>query len=100
MRGLTMPQTIDLPDDLADALSDEASRLGMSLPDYAVRLLASAYTWPTSVQSGSDLVAFWWAEGLVGCRPDIADSQTQARHLREQARRRRPCFGFLASNEP
>ena len=83
-----MPQTIDLPDDLADALADEAARLGMSLPDYAVRLLASARPSPISVQSGADLVAFWRAEGLVGCRPDIADSQAQARHLREQAQRR------------
>ncbi len=37
-----MPQTVELPDDLADALSQEASRLGLSLPDYAVRLLMSA----------------------------------------------------------
>lgn len=84
-----MPQTVELPDDLADALTDEASRLGMSLPDYAVRLLASARPSAASVHSGTDLVAFWRAEGLVGCRPDIADSQIQARHLREQAQRRR-----------
>ena len=85
-----MPQTIELPDDLADALSDEASRLGMSLPDYAVRLLVSSRPSPTSVQSGADLVAFWHAEGSVGCRPDIADSQSRARELREQAQRRQP----------
>jgi hypothetical protein len=60
----------------------------MSLPDYASRLLASSRPYPTSVHSGADLVAFWRAEGLVGCRPDIADSQTQARQLREQAQRR------------
>jgi hypothetical protein len=83
-----MSQIIDLPDDLADALNDEASRLGLSLPEYAVRLLASARLSPTSVHSGADLVAFWQSEGLVGNRPDIADSQTQARHLREQAQRR------------
>jgi hypothetical protein len=88
-QGLTMAQTINLPDDLADALADEASRLGMSLPDYAVRLLASTHPSPTSVHSGAELVAFWRAEGLVGCRPDLADSQTQARQLREQAQRRR-----------
>jgi hypothetical protein len=85
-----MPQTIDLPDELADALTDEASRLGMSLPDYAVHLLASARPSPTSIHTGADLLAYWQAEGLVGSRPDIADSQTYARDLREQAQRRRP----------
>lgn len=83
-----MPQTIELPDDLADALTDEASRLGLSLPDYAVRLLTSARPSSTSLRSGADLVAFWQAEGLAGSRPDIADSQSEARRLRDQAQRR------------
>lgn len=88
-RELIMPQTVELPDDLADALTNEASRLGMSMPDYAVRLLASARPAATPVQNGADLVNFWRSEGLVGSRPDITDSQGQARHLREQAQRRR-----------
>ena len=83
-----MPQTVELPDDLADALTHEASRLGVSLPEYAVRLLTSARPSVASVRSGADLVAFWRAEGLVGSRPDIADSQAEARRLREQAQRR------------
>ncbi len=83
-----MPQTVELPDDLADALTDEASRLGWSLPDYAVRLLTTVRPSP-AVRSGADLVAFWRAEGLVAGRPDIADSQSEARRLREQAQRRR-----------
>jgi hypothetical protein len=85
-----MPQTIDLPDDLADALTDEASRLGLSLPDYAVRLLTSARPSSTSVRDGSDLVSLWRSEGLIGSRPDIEDSQAHARFLREQAQRRQP----------
>lgn len=83
-----MPRTVELPDDLADALTTEASRLGLSLPAYAVRLLASARPSVASVHNGADLVAFWRAEGLVGSRPDIADSQAEARRLREQAQRR------------
>lgn len=83
-----MPQTVELPDDLADALTDEASRLGLSLPDYAVHLLRSARPSAASVRSGADLVAFWRAEGLVGSRPDIADSQSEAHRLREQAQHR------------
>ncbi|MBA4063281.1 MAG: hypothetical protein C0501_06130 [Isosphaera sp.] len=37
------------------------------------------------VETGADLVAYWQAAGLVGSRPDIADSQAEARRLREQA---------------
>lgn len=80
-----MPLTLELPDDLADALTDEASRLGLSLPDYAVRLLVSSRSTAGTVRSGTDLVAYWQAEGLVGTRPDIPDSQFEARRLREQA---------------
>jgi hypothetical protein len=83
-----MPQTVELPDDLADALTGEASRLGLSLRDYAVRLLTSARSSAGSIRSGADLVAFWRADGLAGSRPDIVDSQSEARRLREQAQRR------------
>jgi hypothetical protein len=83
-----MAQIVELPDDLADALTAEASRLGMSLPEYAVRLLLSARPSAATVHNGADLVDFWRSEGRVGCRPDIADSQSEARHLREQAQRR------------
>lgn len=83
-----MPQTVELPDDLADALTAEAARLGLSLPDYAVRLLESARPSATAVRNGTDLVAFWQAEGLVGTRSDIADSPAEARRLRELAQRR------------
>jgi len=83
-----MPQTVELPDDLAEALSHEASRLGMSMPDYAVRLLTSARPTAASIHTGANLVAFWQAEGLVGSRPDLTESQTEARRLREQAQRR------------
>jgi hypothetical protein len=83
-----MPRTVELPDDLADALADEAARAGLSLPDYAVCLLTSARPSAASVRSGASLVAFWRAQGLVGSRPDIADSQTEARRRRDQAQPR------------
>ena len=82
-----MPQTLELPDDLADALTDEAAGAGMSLPDYAVRLLTAARL-SASAGGGAGLVAYWRAEGLVGSRPEIDDGQAHARHLREQAERR------------
>ncbi len=84
-----MPQTVELPDDLADALGHEAARLGMSMPDYAVRVLASSCPSVAAIHDGADLVNFWRSEGLVGSRSDITDSQAQARQLREQAQQRR-----------
>ena len=84
-----MPQTVELPDELADALTHEANRLGLSLPDYAVHLLSSARPPVAAIQRGADLVEYWRSEGLVGSRADLPDSQAEARQLREQAQRRR-----------
>jgi hypothetical protein len=83
-----MSQTVELPDDLAEALKDEASRLGLSLPAYAVRLLTSARPVAAAIHDGAGLIAFWEAEGVVGSRKELADSQSEARHLRDQAQRR------------
>lgn len=83
-----MPWTVELPDELANALTVEATRLGLSLPDYTVRLLTSARPSPELIQRGSDLVDYWRAEGLIGSRPDVADSSSEARRLRDQAQRR------------
>jgi hypothetical protein len=80
--------TLELPPDLAAALSDEAARQGLSLPEYAIRLLAAAPRTPTPVRTGSDLVAYWQAEGVAGSRPDVTDSQAHARDLRARAERR------------
>lgn len=88
VRGQLMPQTIELPDELADALTDEASRAGMSLPDYAVHILSAVRPPVTAVRTGADLVAFWQAQGLLGPRAGDADSPEEARRLRDQAQRR------------
>jgi len=88
LRRLVMSLTVELPDEVANALADEAARLGMSVPDYAVRLLSSARSSAVKLQNGADLVSFWRAEGLIGTRTDIDDSQVEARRLREQAQRR------------
>jgi hypothetical protein len=83
-----MTVTLELPEALADALTAEAARRGMALPEYALHLLTTARPTANSVQSGADLVAYWKAEGLIGSRPDLADSQEEARSLREQAQNR------------
>ena len=79
---------LELPEDLAAALAIEASRLGVSLPEYAVHLLTSARPMPERVRNGADLIAYWQAEGVVGARTDIVDSQAHARSLRREAERR------------
>lgn len=83
-----MPYNLSLPDDLAGTLGNEASRLGMSLPDYALRVLSSVSQPTASIKTGAELVAYWKSAGVIGSRPDITDSQTYARELREQAQRR------------
>ena len=83
-----MSFTIDLPDELADALAKEADRLGLSLPEYAARLLAASRRSTSSIPSGAELVSYWRAEGVIGSRPDLDDSQAEARRLREHAQRR------------
>jgi hypothetical protein len=80
-----MSLTLELPADLAAALEAEAGRLGLSLGDYALQLLASAGPRPAEVRTGADLVAYWQREGLIGTRPDIADSPAHARALRQTA---------------
>jgi hypothetical protein len=83
-----MSLTLDLPKDLESELAAEAARLGLSLSEYALRLLASGRTLGNPPKTGAELVAYWQQEGLVGTRPDIPDSQQHARTLREQAERR------------
>jgi len=82
-----MSQTIDLPDDLADALADEAARAGLSLPEYAARLLAAPRA-PAGLTTGADVVAYWRAEGLIGDGTTVPDSPALARQLRDAAQRR------------
>lgn len=81
---------LNLPKELEEELSAEAARAGLSLSEYASRILASGRP-PTASQpkTGRQLVDFWRDEELVGSRPDIADSQTHARDLRRQAERRK-----------
>ena len=83
-----MSLVIDLPHELETELAAEAARLGLPLPEYALRLLAGGRGPSPTVRSGAELLAYWQDEGLIGTRPEIADGPTHARGLREQAQRR------------
>jgi hypothetical protein len=83
-----MSLVLELPSELETELATEAARLGLPLSEYALRLIAAGRSATGALRTGAELVAYWQAEGLVGSRPEIADSQAHARALREQAERR------------
>lgn len=85
-----MSITLDLPQSLENELSAEAARLGISLPEYVLRILSTGVAGIKKPKTGAELVDYWRSEGLVGSRPDITDSQTHSRQLREQAERQFP----------
>ena len=89
-----MSLVLQLPQELERQLSHRAAELGLSLAEYATRILANDGRSETATaaslpaRTGADLVAHWQREALVGTRPDIADSQAYARELRARAEKR------------
>ena len=83
-----MSLVLDLPSELETELASEAARLGLPLPEYALHLIAAGRGTRPALRTGTELLRYWQSEGLVGTRPEIADSQAHARVLREQAERR------------
>ena len=80
-----MTLTLELPSELEHELAEEAERRGLSLSEYALLVLATGITPGKTPAVGSELVAFWTEQGLIGTRTDIRDTQAFARSLREQA---------------
>jgi hypothetical protein len=83
-----MSITLDVSDELAVELAEEAARQGVPLEEYALRVLETGRRISPVPKDGADLVAYWQAEGLIGSRTDINDSQQHARQLREKAEHR------------
>jgi hypothetical protein len=77
-----MSITLDVSDELAEELAAEAARQGVPLEEYAVRILETGRRLSVAPRDGAALVAYWQAEGLIGSRADIGDSQEHARQLR------------------
>jgi hypothetical protein len=73
---------------LESVLVSEANQHGLSVQDYALRLLASSLLLENKPKTGAELVEYWQREGVIGSRPEITDSQTHARELRKRAERR------------
>jgi plasmid stability protein len=83
-----MSITLDLPEELENELSVEAAQAGLSLEEYALRVLSTGLIVGKRPQTGAELVEYWQNEGLIGARPDIIDSQAHSRQVRERAERR------------
>ena len=83
-----MDITLELPDELEAALSNEAARLNLPLAEYILRLLMTTQPSPSVPVTGAELVAYWQREGLIGTRPYSMDSAEYARDLRRRAERR------------
>ena len=83
-----MTITLELPEELESELSAKAARQGLSLTEYALRILSTDRANPIRLQTGAELVAYWQKEGLIGTRPDIDDSQVHARKIRREAEQR------------
>lgn len=72
-----MSLTLDLPKDLELRLTAEATRLGLPIEQYALRLLGDVPKTEKQPANGAELVAFWHREGVIGSRPDIKDHETR-----------------------
>jgi hypothetical protein len=83
-----MSKTIELPSDLERELAAEAERAGLSLDEYALRVLEARSSGDMSPRTGAELVEFWKAEGVIGARPELVDAPAHARRLRDEAEHR------------
>lgn len=83
-----MSLTLELPPELETELVAEAERLQLPLADYVLRVLVVGRLPNPIPRTGSELVAYWKREGLIGTRPDVTDPSAHARALREKAEKR------------
>ena len=83
-----MSIAVELPKELESELANEAAQLGLSLPEYILRVLSTGVVIGARPKTGSELVDYWKDEGLIGTRRDIADSQAHARQVRDHAEQR------------
>jgi hypothetical protein len=80
--------SIELPAELENELSAEASQLKLPLSEYILRVLSFRPFLQNPPKTGLELVAYWENIGVINSRPDIADSQEHARRLRDHSEHR------------
>jgi hypothetical protein len=80
---------LELSPKLGERLSAEAHKLGLSIEEYALRLLEEPSSKVQGPRTGAEVVAYWRREGVLGSRPDLAGSpEDPAPMLRRTAERR------------
>ena len=84
-----MTLTLEIPQDLEQELTTEATELGLPLAEYALRLLYLRPAIEHAPKTGAELVTYWQNAAVIGTRRDISDSQEYARKLRQQAETRK-----------
>ncbi len=80
--------TLELPSELEDELSLEASRLKLPLTEYILRVLLFRPFLQNPPKTGAELVSYWENIGVINSHPDITDSQDYAHKLRREAETR------------
>ncbi len=83
-----MTITLDIPKILEQELSDEATQIGVPLPEYIVQLLSLRPALNPQPKTGAELITYWQNAGVVGTRTDIKDSSQHARQIRAKAEKR------------
>ncbi|NER85320.1 MAG: hypothetical protein F6K42_38660 [Leptolyngbya sp. SIO1D8] len=83
-----MAISLELPSELENELSKEASQLQLPLTEYILRVLAFRPFLQNPPKTGVELVAYWERMGILGSRSEITDSQEYARRLCDQAEHR------------
>ena len=83
-----MSISLDLPPELENKLSTEASQLDLPLTDYILQILSVRPVLNNSLKTGAELAAYWQSAGVINSRPEISDSQVHAQHLRHEAETR------------
>lgn len=77
--------TLELPSELEDEMSLEASQLRLPLTEYILRVLLFRPFLQSPPKTGTELVSCWESSGVINSRPDITNSQEYARSLRREA---------------
>jgi hypothetical protein len=79
---------LELPSDLENELSTEASRLKLPLTEYVLRILSLRPDLENLPKTGAELIQYWENAGVISSRLDIQNSQDHARQIRHQAETR------------
>ncbi|MBD2415051.1 hypothetical protein FACHB389_32350 [Nostoc calcicola FACHB-389] len=60
---------LDLPPELENELSTEASELNLPLFEYILWILSVRQVIANPPKTGAELVAYWQSEGIINSRP-------------------------------